>query len=329
LTAAKTKIGDAPLTKSQGLDLYGAMLEIRYLEDEVQRLYTQGLIRGTTHLCQGQEAVAVGGCSVLRDGDTMTCTYRGHGAILAMGAPLDRTLAEIMGRETGLCRGKGGSMHLADLSVGALGSFAIVGAGLAVAAGAAWSAQYLGTGAVTLSFFGDGATNIGAFHEALNLAAIWSLPVVFVCENNLYGEYSPLKTTTPVDDLSTRAASYGMRGLRVDGNDLISVRTVVGQAVRVAREGNGPSFIEALTYRHSGHSRADPGKYRPQDEVDTWLSKDPIPRFAEVLKGQFGAAPEEIETRRMQAQAEVARAVEFAVGSPEPSSDALLEDVFV
>lgn len=322
------RIGDSRLNKTDGLRLYRVMLEIRYFEDAVQSLYLKGLVRGTTHLCQGQEAVAVGGCSVLRAGDTMTCTYRGHGAILAMGASVDGSLAEILGRESGLCRGKGGSMHLADLSVGALGSFAVVGAGLAISDGAALSAQYLETGAVSLTFFGDGATNIGAFHEALNLAAVWALPVVFICENNLYGEYSPLRTTTPIDDLSLRAASYGMKGIRVDGNDLIGIRGVVGDAVAAARAGEGPTFVEALTYRHSGHSRSDAGKYRSQEEVNAWLSRDPIPRFADILTSDYHVTEEEIESERTRAEATIARAVEIATASPEPSVAALIEDVF-
>ena len=209
------------------LSLHRRMLEIRFFEDEVMRLFMQNLVRGSTHLYQGQEAVAVGACTMLRAGDTMTCTYRGHGAVLAMGAPLDRSMAEILGKANGLCRGKGGSMHLTDVSVGALGSFAVVGAHLPFTAGTALAAQYLGTGAVSLAFFGDGTTNIGAFHEALNLAAIWKLPAVFVCENNLYGEYSPLATTTPVDRLTDRAGAYAMAAEQVDGNDVLEVRRVV------------------------------------------------------------------------------------------------------
>src|SRR5581483_4388392 len=239
------------------LDLQRRMLEIRFFEDEVMRLFMANLVRGSTHLCQGQEAVAVGACSALRAGDTMTCTYRGHGAVLAMGAPLDRTMAEILGKAEGLCSGKGGSMHLTDFSVGALGSFAIVGAHLPFATGAALSAQHLGTGAVSIAFFGDGTTNIGAFHEALNLAAIWKLPVVFVCENNLYGEYSPLASTTPVERLADRASSYAMAAHRVDGNDVLAVREVVESAAARARDGEGPTMIEALTYRQKGHSRTD------------------------------------------------------------------------
>ena len=227
------------------------------------RLFARNLIRGSSHLCQGQEAVSVGACAALTEGDTMTCTYRGHGAVLAMGAPLDRSMAEILGRARGLCAGKGGSMHLTDVSVGALGSFAVVGAHLPFACGTALAAQALGTGAVSLCFFGDGATNIGAFHEAMNLASVWKLPVVFVCENNLYGEYSPLAATTAVERLADRAAGYAMTAAQVDGNDVLAVRDAVAGACAQARAGEGPTFLEALTYRHMGHSRADPGAYRP------------------------------------------------------------------
>jgi pyruvate dehydrogenase E1 component alpha subunit len=315
--------------ESLELALYRSMVEIRLFEDEVQRLFLQGVVRGTTHLCQGQEAVAVGSCSVLRTGDTVTCTYRGHGVVLAMGAPMDRTMAEIMGRSGGLCGGKGGSMHLTDLSRGVLGSFAIVGAGLPVANGAAWSAQYLKTGAVTLAFFGDGATNIGAFHESLNLAGIWALPVVFICENNLYGEYSPLGLTTPIEDLSTRASAYGMPGVRVDGNDLLAVREVVAEAVDRARAGRGPTFVEALTYRHRGHSRSDPAKYRPKAEVDQWLARDPIPRFEALLKQRYGVEDDALQAVRTSSEEAVAAAVRWATASPEPAAEALLTDVFV
>jgi TPP-dependent pyruvate/acetoin dehydrogenase alpha subunit len=324
-----TEGGSGAVTETLELALYRKMVEIRLFEDEVQRLFLEGVVRGTTHLGQGQEAVAVGSCSVLRPGDTVTCTYRGHGVVLAMGAPMDRTMAEIMGRSGGLCHGKGGSMHLTDVSHGVLGSFAIVGAGLPVANGAAWAAQYLKTNAVTLAFFGDGATNIGSFHESLNLAGVWALPVVFICENNLYGEYSPLRLTTPIDDLSVRASSYGMPGVRVDGNVVMAVRQVVGDAVDRARAGNGPTFVEALTYRHRGHSRTDPAKYRPQEEVDQWLARDPIPRLEALLKERFGIADEALLDVRVNSEKAVEEAIKWASASPHPTEEALLTDVYV
>jgi acetoin:2,6-dichlorophenolindophenol oxidoreductase subunit alpha len=243
------------------LEMLRAMREIRFFEDECARLFADGTVRGTTHLGQGQEAVAVGACRALGDGDSMTCTYRGHGAVLAMGAPMDQAFGELLGKPGGLCRGKGGSMHLTDIRVGALGSQAIVGAHLPIANGIAFEARYRGTNAVHLCFFGDGATNIGAFHEAMNLAALWRLPVVFVCENNLYGEYSPIATTTPIERLTDRAAAYGMPGNRVDGNVVLEIHAAVAAAVARARRGIGPTFVEALTYRHKGHSRTDPASY--------------------------------------------------------------------
>jgi TPP-dependent pyruvate/acetoin dehydrogenase alpha subunit len=311
------------------LSLYRRMLEIRFFEDEVMRLFMQNLVRGSTHLYQGQEAVAVGACSALRRGDTMTCTYRGHGAVLAMGAPLDRSMAEILGKANGLCKGKGGSMHLTDVSVGALGSFAVVGAHLPFTAGAALAAQYLGTGAVSVAFFGDGTTNIGAFHEALNLAAIWKLPAVFVCENNLYGEYSPLAATTPVERLADRASAYAMASDQVDGNDVLAVRRVVAGAVARARAGDGPSLIEALTYRQKGHSRTDPGAYRPSGELERWLERDPISLVERLLTERGFALTDELERIRAEAAEEIRAATERALSWPEPEPEARLEDVFV
>ena len=308
--------------------LYRRMLEIRFFEDEVMRLFLQNLVRGSTHLYQGQEAVAVGACSVLRPGDTMTCTYRGHGAMLAMGAPLDRSMAEILGKADGLCRGKGGSMHLTDVSVGALGSFAVVGAHLPFTAGTALAAQYLGTGAVSIAFFGDGTTNIGAFHEALNLAAIWKLPAVFVCENNLYGEYSPLATTTPIERLADRAGSYAMASEQVDGNDVLAVRKVVGAAVDRAKAGDGPSLIEALTYRQKGHSRTDPGAYRPPGELERWLERDPILLVEGVLTARGLASTDELERVRAEAAEAVRAATERAVSWPDPDPEERFEDVY-
>src|ERR1700733_15364006 len=207
----------AAISESEQLELLRKMHEIRFFEDACHRLLAQGLVRGSTHLGQGQEAVAVGACSALREGDTMSCTYRGHAAVLAMGAPLDRAFGEILGKAEGLCGGKGGSMHLTDISKGAIGSFAIVAAHLPIAVGSAFAARYRGSDAVSLCFFGDGSTNIGAFHEALNLASVWRLPVIFMCENNLYGEYSPIATTTPIERLADRAASYGLEGIQIDG----------------------------------------------------------------------------------------------------------------
>ena len=315
------------MDRSSLLGLYRRMLEIRFFEDEVERLFLQNLVRGSTHLCQGQEAVVVGACSALREGDTMTCTYRGHGAVLALGAPLDRSIAEILGKAEGLCSGKGGSMHLTDMRIGALGSFAVVGAHLPITVGAAFAAQYRGTGAVSLAFFGDGATNIGAFHEALNLASIWKVPAIFVCENNLYGEYSPYATTTPVDRLSDRADSYAMASDRVDGNDVLAVHATVAAAAARARAGEGPTLIEALTYRQKGHSRADPGAYRPPGELDSWLARDPLLLFERTL-GDDGVAADELASIRAAAEEAVHEAVARARSWPDPVPTERLENVF-
>jgi pyruvate dehydrogenase E1 component alpha subunit len=317
----------AELDEDQLLEFLGGMIEIRLFEEEIQRLFNRNLVRGSTHLCTGQEAVAVGACAALEPTDAMLCTYRGHGAVLAMGAPLDRTFAEILGKAQGLCRGKGGSMHLTDASVGAFGSFAIVGAHLPIATGFGLAAKLDGTADVSLCFFGDGTVNIGAFHEAMNLAAIWKLPVIFLCENNLYGEYSPLATTTPVETLSDRAAAYAMPGVRVDGNDVAAVYEVVGEAVGRARGGDGPTFVEALTYRHKGHSRTDPGTYRPAEEVEEWLAKDPIPALEQRL-ADGGTSAERIEEVRAASTEKVAEHLQRALDWPEPDLDSRFEHIY-
>jgi pyruvate dehydrogenase E1 component alpha subunit len=314
--------------RAEQLAMLRAMHEIRFFERECGRLFARGEVRGTTHLCEGQEAVSVGACRALREGDSMTCTYRGHGATLAMGAPLDESFGEIFGRAPGLCGGKGGSMHLTDMRVGALGSHAIVGAHLPIANGAAFEALYRGTGAVHVCFFGDGSTNIGAFHESLNLAAIWKLPVVFVCENNLYGEYSPLATTTPIERLADRAAAYGMPGERIDGNRVLEVREAVAAAAERARAGEGPTLIEAMTYRQKGHSRTDPAKYRPEGELEEWLARDPILLHGRWL-AEAGVEPAEIDGAEAAAREAVAEALERALAWPEPEPAALYDDVWV
>jgi pyruvate dehydrogenase E1 component alpha subunit len=266
------------------LGLYRAMTGIRQFEKRAYDLFLQNLVKGTTHLGTGQEAIAVGVAAAMRDDDYTFVTYRGHNHVLARGTAMAPVMAELLGRENGLMHGKGGSMHLLDVSRGVLGSYAIIGAQLVIANGTAWSAQYRGSGQVTVCFFGDGATNIGAFHEALNLAAVWKLPVVFVCENNHYMEYTPIEAVTAVKrPAADRAPAYGLSSLHVDGNDVEAVYEIAGRAIEQARAGGGPSLIEAETYRHGGHSRADPGKYRPPEEVREWLERDPIPAYRKVL----------------------------------------------
>src|SRR5579871_4493466 len=239
------------------------MFEIRFAEERIQELFLENVIRGTTHLCIGQEGVSVGMAAVVDvpRGDTVTCTYRGHGHALALGLPLRSMMAEMMGKEAGCCKGKGGSMHLTDMSIGLIGTFAVVGAGLPVTNGAALTAQIKGTGAVSISNFGDGTANIGAWHEAVNLAAVWKLPSVFLCENNLYGEYSPYAATSPVPNVIDRASAYGIPGVIVDGQDCEAVYETVKAAVESARQGKGPTLVEAKTYRYKGHSRTDPAAY--------------------------------------------------------------------
>jgi len=329
--AERSSLPDQPQaaapTTDDLLELFRRMYEIRLFEDVVKEWFTQGLVRGSTHLYQGEEAVAVGVTAALRPGDTTTCTYRGHGTVLAQGAPLDRAFGEILGKAQGLCHGKGGSMHLTDISVGALGSFAIVGAHLPISAGAAWAAQLLHTQAVSATFFGDGAANIGTFHETLNMASVWKLPVIFVVENNLYGEYSPIASTTANPVLIDRAPGYAMPGRRVDGNDVVAVLDAAAEAVARARAGDGPTLLEAMTYRQSGHSRSDPGSYRPAGELDYWLVRDPILR-AETRLQTMGADQERIDAVKALAHEAVRTASERALSWPDPDPLSRFDDVW-
>jgi len=310
------------------LRLWRAQLETRYVEQAAYDLFLQNLIKGTSHLGIGQEAVASGFGVAMRPDDWTFCTYRGHNHTLVRGAPMVGVLGELMGRQCGLLGGKGGSMHLTSVEHGAMGSYAIIGAHLPVAAGAAWSAQYRGTQQVAVCFFGDGTTNIGAFHEALNMAAIWTLPVVFVCENNLYMEYTPIGQVTAVENpAADRAASYGLEPIIVDGNDADAVYRTAQTAFARARAGDGPSLIEARTYRHSGHSRADPGTYRPPEEVEAWLARDPIPAYRERLLG-FGISEEVVQSIDDEVRRQVDEAIATAKASPPPDPNGVEEQVW-
>lgn len=309
-------------------NLLQEMWRIRFFEDEVRSLFLEGTVRGSTHLGQGQEAIAVGVCGALLPGDTATCTYRGHAVVLAMGAPLDRSFGEILGRANGLCKGKGGSMHLADLSVGALGSNAIVGGHLPMTVGVALASQYMKSGKVSVAFFGDGATNIGAFHEALNLASIWRLPAIFVIENNHYGEYSPLASTTPVVRLAERAASYNMASLYVDGNDVTATREAAHEAIQRARSGSGPTLIEAETYRQQGHSRSDSASYRPEGELAAWQWMDPIRRVERAVQAAQLASAEELSVLSRSCRAAVKVARDIAMSWPQAEPVSRFEDVY-
>ncbi len=295
------------------LELYRLMQSCRVMEQRAYDLFMQNLIKGTSHLALGQEAVAAGFGAAMRDDDYTFCTYRGHNHTLVRGVSMTGILGELMGRECGLLSGKGGSMHLMDIEKGAMGSYAIIGAHMPIAAGAAWSAQYRGSGQVSVCFFGDGTTNIGAFHEAINFAAIWDLPVVYVCENNLYMEYTPIEQVTAVKNpAADRAAAYGLEPVVVDGNDADVVYAVAQAALEKARSGDGPSLIEVLTYRHGGHSRADPGKYRPDEEVAAWKERDPLKIYrARMLKDGIDEAAivavEEEQAARVDKAEETAR----------------------
>lgn len=326
VTPGAPRLSDGP--PSDYARLLSEMLRIRRFEEEVQKLFSQNLMRGSTHLCQGQEAVTVGVAAVTQSGDTMTCSYRGHGAVLAHGADLDRCFGEMLGRRGGLAQGRGGSMHLSDAERGILGSNAIVGAQIPIAVGAALTFRLRGTGAISVTYFGDGATNIGAFHEAVNMAAIWKLPVLFVLENNHYGEYSPLERTTPISRLAARATSYGIPGVHVDGNDVLQVRHVAGQAAARARAGEGPTLIEADTYRQSGHSRSDPATYRPEGELDRWLRRDPIRLLEDAVRATGESAAAEIESIRQSVEREVVEARDRALRWPSPEAAERFEDVW-
>lgn len=291
------------------------MIEIRLFEEKVQELFMGGHIEGTTHLCQGQEAVSVGAIAAMQPGDVQTNTYRGHGEALALGMEPEVAFAELMGRVTGCSSGVGGSMHLIDFSKGNIGANAIVGAGLPIAVGAAVAFQMRRQPNVALSFFGDGATNIGTFHEALNMAAVWNAPVVFIITNNLYGEYSPLRETTPVDDLARRAEPFDMPGVVVDGQDIQAVHDATSEAVERARAGGGPSLLEMKTYRFRGHSRSDPAKYRPAGELETWKSRDPIQLLAAQLE-EDGLTAEERKAMEERIQTDIDAAADRAMAAP-------------
>jgi TPP-dependent pyruvate/acetoin dehydrogenase alpha subunit len=295
--------------------MYRLQVEIRYCEKRAYDLFLQNLVKGTSHLALGQEAVAAGFAAAMKKDDYTFCTYRGHHHTLARGVPALAVLGELMGRQCGLMKGKGGSMH-------------IVGAHLPVAAGAAWSAQYRGTQQVAVAFFGDGATNIGAFHEALNLAAVWKLPVIFVCENNLYMEYTPISSVIAVKHpAADRAASYGLERIVIDGNDADAVFHAACDAITNARAGGGPALVECLTYRHSGHSRADPAKYRPTEEVAAWMKRDPIAMYRNRLL-DLGVAERVLAEIEAEAMRQVDAATEQAKVSPLPDLGSALTDVW-
>lgn len=316
------------LTPARLREALHQMERIRVFEETAEQLYMRGLVHGTMHLSIGQEASAVGAVMALEPGDYILSTHRGHGHCIAKGADLGRMMAEFMGREDGYCRGRGGSMHIADVEGGNLGANGIVAGGLPIAVGVGLSLHMQARREVCMVFFGDGATNEGAFHEALNVAAIWKLPVVFVCENNVYAMSTSIRDSIPTERISQRAAAYAIPGVTVDGNDLPAVYTAAATAVARARAGEGPSLIEAQTYRWRGHSKSDRNLYRTQEEIAAWKVRDPIPRLRDRLLADAAITPAEADALSAQARAEVAAAVAFAEASPDPDTASLEEEVY-
>ncbi len=328
ILALKQSAPSPSLGLESRIHMYRVQVALRKFETRAYDLFLENFVKGTSHLSIGQEAIAAGVAQALRPDDWTFATYRGHAHTLARGVPMTPVFAELMGRANGLMAGKGGSMHLTSVEHGVMGSYAIIGAHLPVACGAAWSAQYRGTEQVAVCFFGDGSVNIGAFHEALNFAAIWSLPVVFICENNLWMEYTRTSDVTAVvNPAADRASAYGLESIIVDGNDADAVYGIVEVAVGRARRGAGPSMIEAKTYRHGGHSRADPGKYRPDEELAEWMAKDPIPLYRSRLV-DAGVSEDELVELERQVQAEVDLATEEAKSGDMPGEELLMKDVW-
>jgi TPP-dependent pyruvate/acetoin dehydrogenase alpha subunit len=310
------------------LALYRLQQEMRQFEKRAYDLFMRQLVKGTSHLSLGMEAIAAGFGRAMQPTDYTFATYRGHAHTLARGVPMTPVLAELLGRSNGLLGGKGGSMHLTSVEHGMMGSYAIIGAHLTIANGAAWSAQYRESGQVAVCFFGDGTTNIGAFHEALNYAAVFSLPIVFVCENNLYMEYTSIADITAVPrPAADRASAYGLEPTVVDGNDADACYLAASSALQHARDGRGPVLVEALTYRHGGHSRADPGKYRPQPEIDAWLAYDPIKIYRARLE-RLGVDPLQLDTIEKEVADAVELATEEAIAGELPSPESAYTDVW-
>lgn len=331
---AKQKAGEtraagaiAELQRERLLDMYLKMNHIRNFEEKVAYFFSRGMIHGTTHLYVGEEAVAVGATGALHTDDLITSTHRGHGHCIGKGIDLNRMMAELLGKEAGYCKGKGGSMHIADLSSGNLGANGVVGGGIPIAVGAGITLKLKNRDSIVLCFFGDGALNEGSFHESVNLAAIWNLPVVFVCENNQYAMSLSTKRGFKIEDLAVRATAYGIPGTSVDGNDLPTVFQAVSNARVRARE-KGPSLIVCNTYRQKGHSKSDANRYRTKEEIEDWKMKDPIPRFRRWLEQESGVAPAELERIEKRAAEDIDAAVAFADGCDYPPLTSIEDDVY-
>jgi len=319
----------AGIDRARLLEMYERMVQIRTFEDAAGKNFADGLVPGFVHLYAGEEAVAVGVCAHLSERDYITSTHRGHGHCIAKGVDIPGMVAELMGKATGVCKGKGGSMHIADVDKGMLGANGIVGGGFPLACGAALTAKTLGTGGVAVCFFGDGAANQGTFHEGLNLAAIWKLPVVFVCENNGYAESTPVSYHCAASDIANRATGYEMPGVVVDGLDLFSVYEVAGEAIARARRGEGPTLIEAKTYRFYGHFQGDQVTYRTQEELDRFKLRDPILAVRAYAVQHGLATPEDFDAIDKRVQADLDKAWEDAKAAPWPAPEEALTDVYV
>jgi pyruvate dehydrogenase E1 component alpha subunit len=331
VVTAEKGVGNAPRLVADPALARQALLtmwQIRRFEEAVDDLFARGLMHGTMHLSIGQEAVATGACLALTRTDLITSTHRGHGHCIAKGAQLDRMMAELLAKETGYCRGRGGSMHIADVDTGNLGANGIVGGGIPIAAGAALAQKLRNTDNVAVSFFGDGATNEGAFHEGLNLAAVWSLPAIFICENNGYGMSMSSSLSMAVPRVSDRAAAYGMPGVTVDGNDVQAVFDAVTEAVARARAGGGPTLIEALTYRHKGHSKSDQNLYRTREEIDAWRAKDPIGRFETALLEANTLSQEDLDAVRVEVRDAIRAAIKAGNEAAPSRADELMSGVY-
>ncbi len=310
------------------MNMLSKMYEIRFFEETVDDLFARGLVHGTMHLSIGQEASAVGSIFALRDEDYILSTHRGHGHCIAKGADIKLMMAEFLGRETGYCRGRGGSMHIADMGGRNLGANGVVGGGIPLAVGVGLSLKMRRRDEIVMGFFGDGAANQGSFHESLNMAAIWDLPIVYVCENNQYGMSMSVRKAFNIENISQRAAGYGMRGVTVDGNDVLEVYDAATEAVKRARAGEGPTLLECKTYRWKGHSKSDQERYRTKEEIEAWKEKDPIKRFRETLISEGVISEGEAKQIEEEASQTIAEALEYAMASPEPSVDTVLEGVY-
>ncbi len=314
--------------KELSLNFYKEMKRLRLFENKASELFTQALLAGNIHTYIGQEAVAVGACNAIRENDYIVSTHRGHGHCIAKGCKTDMMMAELFGKETGYCKGKGGSMHIADLNLGILGANGIVGAGIAIGSGSALASKILNKDEVTLVFFGDGASNEGYFHESLNMASAWKLPVVYVCENNKYGVSVCIDRVCNVEDIAERAKGYGIPGVVVDGNDVYAVYEAVLEAAQYAREGNGPTIIEAKTYRYHGHYEGDPQVYKAKEEMDKWLKLDAIERMKDDILSYELATKAELDAIDQEVYEEIEKAVEFAEESPYPDAAKVMDDVY-